>query len=235
MRDMAPRRRSRGDGADPLATSADITAALSPFPWLGEASIERLRTYSDLLVAWQARHNLVAPSTLGAVWTRHIADSLQLLPLAQPDARTWLDLGSGAGFPGLVVAIAAGDRQPLTVTLVESNRKKCAFLRAVAAATQTDVDIVHQRIEDHSRACETRYDIVSARALAPLQELFRLAAPYARDTNRFLFPKGQDFVGENEIASKSWCYDLVLYDSVTDRDGRVAVVTHLKPKGASHE
>ncbi|MHA1189090.1 MAG: 16S rRNA (guanine(527)-N(7))-methyltransferase RsmG [Alphaproteobacteria bacterium] len=225
-------RASTGGGG---SRDGPIEAALAPFPWVSEQTVARLKIYCDLLVAWQARHNLIANSTLDQVWVRHFADSLQLLPLVPDMARSWLDLGSGAGFPGLVIAIAAADRQPMAVTLVESQRKKCAFLRAVATATDTEITIVNARIEDYALACDTPFDVVSARALAPLDTLFALVAPFGTATNQFLLPKGQDFVCENKIASKSWCYDLVSVDSVTDPNGLVAVVTNLKPKGPDHE
>ena len=225
--------------AGTLVTSKHAAAArdlaLNQCGWLGPDAIARLTIYHDLLVDWQARHNLVASSTLNKAWSRHFADSLQLLDLAPAATRSWIDLGSGAGFPGMVVAVATADRDSLAVTLVESNGKKCAFLRAVAAATNTDVTIIQERIEDHGRAINSSYDVVSARALAPLDRLFRLANPYAGEQTCFLFPKGRDFVGEDEFASKSWRYDLVLSNSLTDPRGRVAIVTHLSPKGADHE
>ena len=134
-------------------------------------TILALSRYADLLAHWQRSINLVAPSTLPNVWSRHFADSAQLGSLA-PDARLWLDLGSGAGFPGLVVALLQAQVPDFRMHMVESNRKKCAFLAEVARALQTPVDIHAMRIEDlPEKAQSLRPDVVSARALAPLPRL----------------------------------------------------------------
>jgi 16S rRNA (guanine527-N7)-methyltransferase len=171
-------------------------------------------------------HNLVARSTLTDVWTRHVADSLQLLDHA-PDFREWVDLGSGAGFPGLVVAIACKGFPERHFTLVESNRKKAAFLRAAIRESGANAVVAAERIEEHARTMRGRADVVSARALAPLGELCGLALPYLHPGSVLLLLKGQDFVHEHEIASKSWSYDMVTFPSTTDPAGRVVVIRNL--------
>lgn len=131
---------------------------------------ERLATYVERLQAWQRIKNLVASSTLDKVWTRHIADSAQLLDFA-PAARHWVDLGTGAGFPGLVIAILLAGREGARVDLVESNARKCAFLREVVRQTRAPAIVHAGRIEAVLPRLEGRPDVVTSRALAPLPVL----------------------------------------------------------------
>ncbi len=138
-------------------------------------TLARLGCYAELLARWQRSTNLVAPSTLPQVWSRHFADSAQILALA-PEARLWLDLGTGAGFPGLVIALLAADSPGFRMHLVDSNAKKCAFLAEAARATKLSVDIHNERIEEFAqKAPRLIPEIVCARALAPLPRLFELA------------------------------------------------------------
>src|SRR4029450_2091634 len=161
-------------------------------------TIHRLERFAELLAYWQKHTNLVAPSTLPTLWSRHFADSAQLTTLA-PNARLWLDLGSGAGFPGLVIAILKTGTPDFRMHLVESNRKKCAFLAEVARATKAPVDIHAMRIEDLAQSANRLApDVVSARALAPLPRLLDLASPFFGTKTRGLFLKGRD--AETEIA-----------------------------------
>jgi len=189
-----------------------------------------LERFVALLSEWQGTHNLVSRASLHSVWTRHVADSLQLLDHA-PDFGDWVDLGSGAGFPGLVVAIASKPFADRRFTLVEANAKKAAFLRAAIRATGARAEVAPVRIEDHARAFGRSADIVSARALAPLPALLPLAAPYLRDGNgSLLLLKGQNLAEEAEEASKSWIYDMVTMPSVTDPGGRVVTIRNLRPR-----
>ena len=189
----------------------------------------------------------MAPSTLDEIWHRHFADSAQLLSLA-PAARTWVDLGSGAGFPGLVIAILLAGSSPLPVlpsargrgntprvTLIESNARKCAFLREVVRQTgigaRVSVDILSTRIETAAtQASLPGPDVVSARALAPLDKLLGLAAPLFTPVTVGLFLKGRDAAAELEAAKKAWNFNAELVPSRTDRDGRIVVVRDLEPK-----
>jgi 16S rRNA (guanine527-N7)-methyltransferase len=183
----------------------------------------RLERFVELLLDWQRSRNLVAASTIPRLWTRHIADSLQLLALA-PDARRWIDLGSGGGFPGLVIASALAPGEAAEVELVESVQKKAAFLRAVATELSLPAIVHATRIEDFVRTTPDRFDVVTARALAPLDRLIGYAIPLLKNGALGLFPKGQDVEAELTQASKSWTIDADLIPSRTDAEGRVVRV-----------
>ena len=155
-------------------------------------TIHRLSRYADLLAHWQNSTNLVAPATLPSLWSRHFADSAQLRDLA-PDARLWLDLGSGAGFPGLVIAILQAGRPNFRMHLVEANKRKCAFLAEVARETAAPVEVHCARIEALAETTQRLVpEVVSARALAPLPRLLELAAPFFGAKTRGLFLKGRE-------------------------------------------
>lgn len=195
-------------------------------------TIHRLSRYAALLAYWQKTINLVAASTLPQLWARHFADSAQLLTLAQ-NARLWLDLGSGAGFPGLVVAILGAGKPDFRVHLVESSRKKCAFLAEVVRQTEAPVDIHAMRIEDLAQTAHgLAPDVVSARALAPLPRLLDLASPFFGPDTRGLFLKGRDAEAEIEAARVGWDFTAHLHPSLTAGDSHVVEVTMLRPRGA---
>src|SRR5215213_9625275 len=173
--------------------------------------------------------NLVGPATLDRVWTRHVADSLQLLDHA-PDARTWLDLGSGAGFPGLALAIAVSERTPdAVVHLVESNSRKCAFLRHAARLTNAQAQVHEGRIESEA-ARLAGIDVVTARAVAPLTQLLAWSQPVLKTGAIGLFPKGRDVEAELTVAAKSWTYEADLLPSRTDSDGRIVRIRSLRER-----
>ena len=178
----------------------------------------RLDRYLDLLRQWQAKTNLVAPSTLSHLWTRHVADSLQLLSLART-AKTWVDLGSGGGFPGIVLACALAESPHAKVHLVERNSKKAAFLRE-ALRIASAPGIVHATgIEDIVDSIEGPIDCVTARALAPLHELISFAEPLVRKGAKALFLKGQDVDTELTEATKYWNIKPILHASLTGGQG----------------
>jgi 16S rRNA (guanine527-N7)-methyltransferase len=161
----------------------------------------RIETYVDLLLSWQRRINLIGPATASAIWQRHIADSLQLLPLLPPNTKTIAELGSGAGIPGLVLAIAAG----LDAHLYESNGKKAAFLREAARQTGTRATVHMVRLETLRNASPLpEVQCVVARALAPLPLLLDYAEPFLSRGAVGLFHKGQDVDAELTEAAKSW-------------------------------
>lgn len=190
-------------------------------------TLAKFELYANLLKRWQNAVNLVAPSTLGDVWHRHFADSAQLLALAPPEARRWLDLGSGGGFPGLVLALLLDERGGARVTLVESDTRKAAFLREVARQTGAPVDILSIRIEElPTHASLQTVDVVTARALAPLPRLLELAAPVFGADTVGLFLKGREAAAEVAAAQAagSSAFAITLAPSVTDREGRIAVV-----------
>lgn len=203
----------------------DRAAALALNPVSRETG-ERLDILARELRRWQEVKNLVGPATLDRVWTRHIADSLQLLDLA-PDARSWLDLGSGAGFPGLVLGIAGVERGGMRVDLVESNGRKCAFLRHVARLTGAPVTVHQARVE----AVIGRFvgaDAVTARALAPLPDLLAWSEALLTTGTLGLFPKGRDAQAELTEAAKTWRFDADLVPSRTDSDARIVRIRSLK-------
>jgi len=152
--------------------------------------VERFTIYAGLLRKWQRTINLVAASTLDQMWTRHFADSLAV-QAAAPDAKSWMDLGSGAGFPGLVTAIVLADVPGAHVHLVESDQRKCAFLRDVSRETGVPVSIHTERIETLLISFDHPIDAVSARALAPLPALIILAEKLLEKGALGVFPQGQ--------------------------------------------
>lgn len=187
---------------------------------------ERLETYVALVRKWQPAENLVSPSTLPEIWTRHVADSAQLVPLF-PDAVRWLDLGSGAGFPGLVVACLIAGRAGAEVHLVESNQRKCAFLRKVVAETGAPATVHQGRIESVLAGWDRAVDVVTARALAPLPVLLDLCGHLLTGPTVGGFPKGRGFASEVTAASKSWAFDLVQHASRFDPDGAILAVSQV--------
>jgi 16S rRNA (guanine527-N7)-methyltransferase len=204
------------------ALAADREAAFALVS-VSRETLARLDRFVATLLTWQRRINLIAAATLGEIWTRHVADSLQLLPLA-PAARVWLDLGSGGGFPGLVIASALAEAPGARVHLVESNGKKAAFLREAVRVTGAPA-IVHQaRIEQMGRKLDEPIEVVTARAVAPLVDLLGLAEPWLKRGAKALFPKGQDVGAELTEASKYWSIGAVLVPSRTDRHARIVEV-----------
>ncbi|HXX50372.1 MAG TPA: 16S rRNA (guanine(527)-N(7))-methyltransferase RsmG [Xanthobacteraceae bacterium] len=212
----------------PPDLSADRARALELLS-VSRETADRLDRFVALLLDWQSRINLIAASTLPVLWTRHIADSLQLLALA-PEARRWADLGSGAGFPGLVIACALADSLPAEVHLVESNKKKAAFLREAVRVTGAAAIVHAQRSDDFIKSFDRPLDVVTARALAPLPELLKIAYPLLKRGAKGLFPKGQDVDGELTEAAKCWTIQASLVPSRTDPRSRVVVIRHAEPK-----
>lgn len=191
---------------------ADALAALN----VSRETAARLDTYAALLEKWNPAINLVAKSTLAELWRRHILDSAQLLALAPPGARLWADLGSGGGFPGLVVAILAADTAPdLRLTLVESDRRKAAFLETVLRETGISATVAAERIED---LAPLEADIVSARALAPLPALLGHAHRHLAPGGIALFPKGARHRGEIAESLERWRFSVQKHPSRTDPD-----------------
>ena len=203
-----------------LRVDRDRALRLTP---ISTETAKRLDTFVALLLQWQAKINLVAPSTIEDIWTRHIADSLQLIALA-PTAKIWIDLGSGAGFPGLVVACALADDKDVCVHLVESNGKKAAFLREAVRVLEVPAVVHARRIEDFVASFTEPVDVVTARALAPLDELLDLAAPLLKTGAKGLFLKGQDVEAELTEASKCWTINSTLVPSKTNQHGRIVVI-----------
>ena len=177
-------------------------------------TLDRLETYAERLAKWNRAINLVAKPTLPHIWTRHFLDSAQLLEYVPENAKTWIDLGSGAGFPGLVIAILRPD---ISVTLVESDRRKSVFLSEAARATETSVSVICERAE----AVDIKVDIVSARALASLTELLALAAPLMAPDGVCLFLKGENVENELTEANHLWHIDYERHESRADPRGTI--------------
>jgi 16S rRNA (guanine527-N7)-methyltransferase len=205
---------------------SDRDEALNLTP-VSDDALARLDKFATLLTDWQRRINLIAPSTLPHLWTRHIADSLQLLPHA-PDAKIWIDLGSGGGFPGIPVACALAQTPGAQVHLVESNGKKAAFLRESARVTGVPAIVHPDRIENFGDSFGGNAGVVTARALAPLKSLCEYAFPLLAKGAIGLFLKGQDVEAELTEAAKYWSVEADLRPSLTSRDGVVVVVRSLK-------
>jgi 16S rRNA (guanine527-N7)-methyltransferase len=197
----------------PPIASSDKAAAVALTPVSRETEA-RLDAYVNLLVQWQAKTNLVASSTLPNLWTRHISDSLQLLALA-PSAKIWVDLGSGGGFPGVVLACAMADTPGAMVHLVERNAKKAAFLREALRITSALGTIHLSDIGDYVDSLSGVVDCVTARAVAPLHQLVGFAEPLVSKGAKALFLKGQDVEAELTEATKSWRLMSRLHPSLT--------------------
>lgn len=206
----------------PNGIAADKAAALALTPVSRETE-QRLDRYIALLLEWQAKTNLVATSTLPHLWTRHISDSLQLLDLA-PDAQIWVDLGSGGGFPGVVLACALAERPGVQVHLVERIAKKAAFLREAIRVTGAP-GIVHlSEIGDIVEKWSGRVDCVTARALAPLHQLIGFAEPLVKKGAKALFLKGQDVDAELTESTKYWKIEPKRHSSRTGGQGWIVAI-----------
>lgn len=207
----------------------DAQAFAARFP-VSRETLDRLQVYADELVRWQPAVNLVAPATLAHVWHRHLADSAQLYDLLPAGPASLVDLGSGAGFPGLVLAIMGCERG-LTVKLVESDRRKAAFLGHVARCTGIAVDIVVSRIESTETQLKVgTSDVVTARALAPLVRLLVWSHNLFGAHTTGLFLKGRDAVREVEDARQAWDFEADLVPSSTEPGASVVVVRKPVPK-----
>lgn len=186
-----------------------------------------LSRFADLFEKWASRINLVAPSTRNIIWERHIADSARLVGL-HPQAKQWIDLGSGGGFPGIITAILLRDFGDGWVNLVESNHKKAAFLRTALIETGARGSVIAERIEDvHERLSSC--DAISARALADLDKLLDYAAPWCRAGTdvRCFFHKGRDYFREVDKARDRWQFDLVIHPSAIEADSVILEITGL--------
>jgi 16S rRNA (guanine527-N7)-methyltransferase len=188
----------------------------------GPQAIADLERYRSYLVEWNEKMNLVGPATLDIYWSRHAWDSAQILPLA-PDALTWADLGTGAGLPGIVLAILGKDRPGFHVHLVDSLTKRCRFLTEVVNGLELPATVHNSRAEDLSLTV----DIVTARACAPLSRLMGYAQPYFKRGATALFLKGQDVASELEDAAKTWDFEADVSPSLSDPRGQIVRVRRL--------
>jgi 16S rRNA (guanine527-N7)-methyltransferase len=215
----------------------DDRKAAAPLMNVSRETEQRLETLVNEVLRWQPVKNLVSRHALPFLWTRHVADSLQLLAL-EPGARRWLDLGAGAGFPGLVIAAAKAGDPGFHIDLVESNSRKCAFMREAARLMGVQAGVYHGRIEDAIGELAGRVDVVSARALAPLPQLVEWCGNLLTSGTVGLFPKGKDAAIELTDTAKCWRLDYSIHKSLTDPAGQIVRITRaerLGPGAASHQ
>ena len=189
-------------------------------------TFDRLCNFEESFRRWSAKINLAAPSTLPHLWERHILDSARILPLV-PDAISWVDIGSGGGFPGAILAVLLADRPGAHIQLVESNRKKASFLSVTLSTLKAPATVHPVRIED-SYSKIVSPDILTARALAPLSKLLELAEPWLTSGTTALFHKGRDYEREIEESGTSWRYDLVKHNESKWGDGVILEIKNLQ-------
>ncbi len=189
-------------------------------------TIERLGEYEALLKKWNTKINLVSRNTVNDIWQRHFSDSAQLFPHIDNLYSNWLDFGSGAGFPGLVVATIAKEKAPnIEFVLVESDQRKAAFLHTVSNTLGLKVKVISERVE----ALNPQHaDIISARAVAPLGQLLELARPHAHKSTILLFPKGINYELELTAAQKHWHIEVEIIPSMTDSSSVILRIEDFK-------
>ncbi|MCB1380631.1 MAG: 16S rRNA (guanine(527)-N(7))-methyltransferase RsmG [Rhodobacter sp.] len=193
-------------------------------------TLEALQEFEAATLKWSAAINLIAAGSERDLWRRHIQDSAQLLDFAPEVFHKWCDIGAGGGFPGLVLAILCKRREPRPrFVLVESDSRKCAFLKLQASALDLPVDVVNQRIESMDPAGA---DILSARALAPLPILLQHAQRHLSSDGICLFPKGRNWQGEVDLARKTCQFDLQVSPSIVDPESRILVIRNVRQKKA---
>jgi len=214
---------------------ADI-AAIAPYARHLSRALESvtadLESYATLLAKWQSVQNLVSRETLAQVWTRHFADSLQLLPLLHDTDQHFLDLGSGGGFPALPLAIASKGTQR-QFTLVEPTARKVSFLRSVARELDLPVTVIGRRSDEIDSRETAVPDIITSRALAALPQLCAWMAPFFGPNTRALLHKGREHVEELVESGAQWHYDVVVSKSDTDPGGVILEMTNLRGKSVS--
>ncbi len=188
-------------------------------------TFDTLQKFEALVRRWNAAINLVSKATLPDLWSRHIADSAQVFSLCPADAEHWVDIGSGGGFPGLVVAVLAKEQRPtLRLTLVESDLRKATFLRQAAQILALPVEVISERIESLSGL---QADVLSARALAPLSDLLSYGEKHLKAGGVALFPKGARFQEELAQARVSWEFDVDMQPSLSEAGAAILVIRNL--------
>jgi 16S rRNA (guanine527-N7)-methyltransferase len=213
---------------DPLTnshsrTAGSVRALLLDEFGVSRETLHRLDLYVDILLQWQQRINLISPATIPELWSRHVLDSVQLVRL-KPDARQWVDLGSGGGLPGLVIACFLAETADGRIHLIESNGKKAAFLRHVAITLSLPAEIHAQRIEEVIPNLP-QPDVVTARALATLDQLIGYSNLLLKRGAIGLFLKGRDVDGELTAAQRNWHLSYTLHQSVTEPTARIVEIT----------
>ena len=191
-------------------------------------TIQDLEAFVALVTKWTTKINLIAKSSVPHLWDRHIVDSVQLYRFAPNTYEKWVDIGSGGGFPGLVMAIIAKEKQPnASFVLIESDQRKAAFLRTVARELDLTVTVLADRIED---AIPQSADVVSARALATLSSLLPLAQRHLSQAGTCLLHKGKQAEKEISDAQRNWSFHIEDHASITDPEGRILVIQRISPR-----
>lgn len=207
-----------------IASEEEARAWVAGLPSVSRETLVALERFSHIVTEENDRQNLVSASTLPHIWRRHIADSAQLLLGSHSPHIPWLDIGTGAGFPGLVVALLHGG----PVTLVEPRKLRAAFLRRAAEAMGITPTIVDTKVQ-HLPASRP-FGIISARAVAPLTDLLALAHPYSTEKTRLIFPKGRNAQSELAAAQRAWQGSFRSEPSLTDPEARIVIVEGLRPR-----
>lgn len=211
----------------PADTKAEITGWLDDAGLDAETIFRDLATYVELLTKWQRIQNLVSRETLPNLWQRHIADSLQLLRLDFTMTGHVVDLGSGAGLPAILLAIALKSKS-VRFTLIEANGRKCAFLREVIRHCGLEANIVDRRVESLSAEDIEPVDLFTSRAFAPFDKMLEYVAPFWQNETRALFHKGKDFGSERQIGPAQWAFDLVEHPSLIETGSVIIDMRHLR-------
>lgn len=209
----------------------DDSSAVQAILPVSRETIARFERYVALLRRWQPAQNLISPKTLDQIWQRHIADSAQLVAMF-PDVRRWVDIGSGAGLPGMVTAILLADKPDAVVYCVESNQRKCAFLRAAIRETGARAVVCEGRIESVLKQWAEPVELISARALASLSDLLDLCEPLLKQGVKAAFHKGEDFELEAADASKSWSLNLLRHNSMIDPESSIVEILRAERRSA---
>jgi 16S rRNA (guanine527-N7)-methyltransferase len=187
---------------------------------------ERLVAYEALVRRWNPAINLVSRASLDSLWSRHIEDSAQVFSFCPPAAHTWVDLGSGGGFPGIVVAILAKEQKPdLELTLVESDLRKATFLRQASRELSIEFDVLGERIES---LAPRHADVLSARALAPLKDLLEMVQTHRKPDGIAIFQKGEHHLQEIAAARTAWDFDVDIQPSLLDSNAAILIVRNLE-------
>lgn len=190
-------------------------------------TISKLKTYEATLKEWQNRFNLVSKNSLSDAWSRHFLDSVQLIKYVPESTKRLYDFGSGAGFPGMVLAILASEKMPnLKITLIESIKKKTLYLNAVQELCGVNVDIINDRVENLKLP---QADVITSRAMCDLTKLFSYAYKFSNKKTIMIFPKGKSFQTEIEDAKKHWAFDCKVETNEMCNEGVILVVNNLSP------
>lgn len=195
-------------------------------------TLEDLKTYQKLLFEWQKKFNLVSNSSLQDAWKRHFEDSAQLYKYIPENAKSLVDFGSGAGFPGLVLAIMAKSRTPyLKITLVESIRKKTLFLNEVASRVGLGIKIENRRIENLS---DKKFDVITSRAMCSLEKLLGYSSVFCRKNTVCIFPKGKTYEEELLNAKKTFSFNYTIENNLLSDEGKILIISNISKKGESN-